>query len=429
MTKIPLAASDRRRRAAHEPDVLMRNRFVELNPVLSDNGPAYVSRPGLRFWQQINGGQGPIRATYQSPGAFDDDLFVVAYNSLFRVDSQTGIPTLITNLLSGGDSNAAVRMAATGDIGDIGPRLWIADGRDLFVYVEDGYAHGTLTMSMQAADGDVVRIGTVYYKMVTGSVDAGTPAGTLANPWLVKIGPVSILQSLTNLYRAVNATGTPGTTYSTALTDPNDEAVATDATSAGMNVRAIALGAFGNVVVTTETGANMAWTNGATLTGGGTPGIILVPTPEEVGVLDVCNINNFIIVIPSQGEGINGRFYWVQPGETSIDPLDFATAERSTDPIYQVRVFNDNFWLPGQNTTEVWYMTGDPDAPVQRQQGIIFDRGVIPGGAIQVKDSMVVIDSDGGVFQIQGQEKRISTPDIEERLRKAINFSNIFGSL
>jgi hypothetical protein len=87
-----------------------------------------------------------------------------------------------------------------------------------------------------------------------------------------------------------------------------------------------------------------------------------------------------------------------------------------------VIVFGDQFWLPGSNTTEVWYFTGNIDSPVLRLQGVTFDRGTIEGTAVQVKESMIITDSDGGVFQIAGGLERISNPAIEERIRKAIAY-------
>jgi hypothetical protein len=232
--------------------------------------------------------------------------------------------------------------------------------------------------------------------------------------------------TLANLYAAINASGTAGVQYSTALLVANDLANATAVNATTISVRALAEGAAGDAVATTETSAVLSW-GGATLSGGGGAEVITVTTPDNVGVIDVAVINSFVIAIPAQGEGINGRFYWVDPGEVFIDPLNFATAERSADPIYQCVVFSDQFWLPGQSTTEVWFMSGDPDAPVQRLQGVVFDRGTISGTAIQIKDFMVVIDSDGGVFKIQGGETRVSTPDIAERLRKAVNAQNIIS--
>ena len=427
MPSIPLAQSDRKRLAAQEADILLRNRLVEPNPVLAENVPSFIARPALRFWQHIgeesDPTKGPIRACFSQPGAFDDDLFPVAYNSLYRVDRVDGTQTLIANDLVGGDENSAVRMTCTGDIGTIGPRLWIVDGQTLRVYMEDGFATGHLLATANFADGDVIRLGSTYYRMSTGSLDSGSPAGTAGNPWRVLIGAF-LIQSYTNLFNAINASGVAGTDYSTALFE-NPAAYAQDATATGLYVRARDTGSFGNSVVTTETGANVSWTQGGTLTNGGTPGIVVVPLPDGVGALDIRVINNFVIVVPAQGQGINGRFYWIEPGEITIDPLNFATAERSPDPIYQCVVFGDQFWLPGQDTTEVYYMTGDIDAPVARFQGVVFDRGVHPGCAIQVFDSAVVIDSFGGIYQIKGGEKKISTPDIDERLRRAIAYQNI----
>ena len=50
----------------------------------------------------------------------------------------------------------------------------------------------------------------------------------------------------------------------------------------------------------------------------------------------------------------------------------------------------------------------------------VIDYGRGGGLAVQVKDSLILTDPDGAVFQIKGGLKRISTPDIEERIRKAI---------
>jgi hypothetical protein len=64
---------------------------------------------------------------------------------------------------------------------------------------------------------DNIRIGNTYYQFTTGNVNAGTPAGTSSNPWLVNRGS-NAQQALSNLFKAINASGTPGTDYSTALT-------------------------------------------------------------------------------------------------------------------------------------------------------------------------------------------------------------------
>jgi hypothetical protein len=152
-----------------------------------------------------------------------------------------------------------------------------------------------------------------------------------------------------------------------------------------------------------------------------------VETPDNVGVIGLAYIASYVVVVPAQGQNINGRFYWIAPGETTIDPLDFATAERAPDPISGVVVFGDQFWLPGSNTTEPWYFTGNIDQPVLRMQGVVFDRGAWEGTAVQVKDSMIIVDNEGAVFQIQGGAKRISRPDVEERIREAIQYQAALG--
>jgi hypothetical protein len=57
---------------------------------------------------------------------------------------------------------------------------------------------------------------------------------------------------------------------------------------------------------------------------------------------------------------------------------------------------------------------------MQRFQGILFDRGAWDGTAVKVRDSMIVVDEEGGAFIINNGQRRISNPAIEERIRKAI---------
>lgn len=405
---VPLSKSDYSRGVAKEARISTRNRYFEQNPILSQDF-AMISRPALRRWIYV--GNGPIRAVYSQPGTFNEALFVVSDTEWYRVE-KNGVKTL---LQAGLQPTGSVEHAGTANIGETPEFMFMTDGRNLYCYVENGFAKGTISGS--PANTDVVRVGTTYYKFTNASVDAGTPAGTLAFPWLVALGGTDTL-SWANLAAAFSANGVAGTQYSTALTAANPDIVVI-AISSLVSVRATAIGILGNGVVTTETGAGMAWTAG-TLTGGGGPSVTVVQTPDDVGVISLGYIASYVVVVPAQGEGVNGQFYWIEPGETTIDPLNFATAERAPDPILQVRVFVDQFWIPGTNTTEVWYFTGNFDSPVARLQGVTFDRGVWEGTAVQVKESMIIVDADGGVFQIAGGLKRISRPDIEERIRVAI---------
>ena len=412
--KVNFRTSDFRRQVADENALMLKNRYFEENPFLTEDGAALIARPGMRRLTQI--GTGPIRGLHSEPGAFDGDVFIASGAGFYRMDNE-----LTSTLIYTGFDNpdrGFVNMAITAEIGETPEYCFVADGRNLFVYIANGYARNVLTGTV--VNNDVVRIDTVYYQFTNGSVNAGTPAGTVGSPWLVALGATPI-EAFENLYDAINVSGIEGTQYSTGTQD-NPVVEAATYTSTTMSVRSKIVGPVGNSIITTETGATLSWTGGGTLTGGGAPTFSQVQMPDDVGFIDLAVINSFVIVIPAQVEGFQGRFYWIEPGEISVDPLNFATAERSPDGVYGVEVFGDQFWLPGEDTTEVWYVSNDPDNRMQRLQGVVFDRGSWQNTAQAVHETLVVVDADGGVFLIRGggMPQRVSTPDIEEEIRLAI---------
>lgn len=404
---IPLGTSDINRSYSKSSEVPVLNRFFEQNPVGIDGPVALLSRPGLKRWLTL--GSGPIRAIYSQPGAFDDALFVVSGSGLYRIDTDE-TTTLITNSIAGSPFNN-VSMVATENY------LFLADGPTLWYYTDNSYANGTLTASGAIANNDVVRLGSMYYKFTTGDVNTGSPAGTNANPWLVALG-ASNSEALSNLEAAIGATGTAGTTYSLTLT-ANTEATVTNTTSTTLNARALAAGTDGNSVATTETGANMAW-GAATLTTGGSTTLQTITMPDLVGAIWVEVLASHVIVIPVQEGDMRGRFYWIEPAEVTIDPLNFATAERAPDPLYHAVTLGDHCWMFGKSTTEPWFATGDGTSPFMRVQGRVFDHGIWEGTPVKLGDSIIVTDRNGQVYQIGDTARRLSTHNIEERIRLGI---------
>lgn len=415
VTKVNFVPRDFKRDVAGGDELILRNRYFETNPHLSDDGASLLARPGLNYITTV--GVGPIRGIFQTPDFFDGNLFVASYDSLYRVKSDLTNELIIGGLIN--PERGVVNMTATAPIGDTVPAyLFFTDGAILYYYTENGSAQGTV--SGTPANNDVVRIDTVYYQFTTGSVNAGSPAGTLANPWLVAADLVVPANSWLHLAQAIGASGTPGTTYSTALTVAHPTVIVASQGATSVSVRARVAGVLGNGIVTTETGVGISWTSG-TLQNGGAAQVGQVPTPEDIGIFDVATTNSFVICVPTQEDETNGRFYWIDPGELFIDPLNFATAERSPDGILGVEVMGDQFWLPGAGSTEVWYVSQDPINRMQRLQGVVFDRGTWEGTAIAIHEALIVCDANGAVFEITGgSPKRISTPDIEEQIRKAI---------
>lgn len=420
MVNISFAPQDYRRGVPHQADLRLVNRYYEQNPTLTEDGVSLIARPGLRKFMDIPGAIGPGRGIYTQPGTFSDALFVAMHEKLFRIDKDR-TATEITDALLPGNTN--VSMAIVGSIGTTPEYLWVADGNTLWLYLENGYARGTLTFSSNAANSDQVRIGDVYYQFTTGSVDTGTPAGTSGSPWLVAVGS-DAAESIGNLSGAIQANGIAGTDYSTGVTAHPLVSVYSASTNT-LTVRYNEAGITGNALVTTETGANLAWGAG-TLENGGDPTINQVDVPDALGATQVAVINSTVIVVPAQTGDAIGRFYWIEPGETEIDPLNFATAESAPDPLLGVVIYGDLIMFPGQNKTEVWQPTGNDAAPFQRVQGIAFDRGAWQGSAVKVKESMIIVDNDGGVFQINGGSmQRISNHSIEERIREAIRYQSL----
>lgn len=416
MVKIPLGNSDWRRSVASEPLIKTKNRYYEQNPTNQIEGSSMLARPGLKYWKSI--GTGPIRGMYSQPGSFNDAMFIVSGSVLYRVDTD-GTVTILKSGLATLNGSGFVSMAATAAIGTTPEFLYIADGQYLYLYVQSGYSTGDLYVSGVIAAADTVQIDTVYYAFTAGSVDAGAPAGSLANPWLVAVG-VDNRTSLSNLLAAINASGTRGTTYSTGLLTAHGTVSGRSSNATDLFVTARTAGSVGNNILVNTTIPTGTW-GGSTLSGGGSDYTATIDIPNGLPAVSVSFISGYVIVVPGSVTGYKGRFYWILPGVTTIDPLNFATAERSPDPLYSVRVVGDQFWLFGTNTTEVWYPTGDSTSPFQRVQGQVFNRGIIQGTDVQIRDQVILVDTDGVVYSIQGGSiTSLSDNSVSERIRTAI---------
>jgi len=146
-----------------------------------------------------------------------------------------------------------------------------------------------------------------------------------------------------------------------------------------------------------------------------TPLAIPDDAPSDGFVQDVDQLNAYaIILLP------NGRFYWLVPGETTLDALNFATAESLPDKALAVRRLGDEFWIFGTQNVEVWQPTGDLDAPFQRASGRNFERGCLARDTVRRFDNTLVwVGDDYQVYRASSVPQVISDPGISERIRKA----------
>lgn len=115
---------------------------------------------------------------------------------------------------------------------------------------------------------------------------------------------------------------------------------------------------------------------------------------------------------------------------TSVDPLDFASAEGSPDGVVGIIIDHRELWVFGTNSVEVWYDAGTADFPLQRIQGAFNEIGcVAPYSIAKMDNGIFWLGQDargqGIVYRSEGYTgKRISTHAVEWQIQQYGNLSD-----
>ena len=118
---------------------------------------------------------------------------------------------------------------------------------------------------------------------------------------------------------------------------------------------------------------------------------------------------------------------------SSIDPLDFASAEASPDRVVGVLANHREVWVFGTNSVEVWYDAGATDFPLQRIQGAYNEIGcAAPYSIAKIDNGVFWLGSDargrGIVYRANGYTgQRISTHAVEWQIQQYGNLSDAIG--
>lgn len=131
----------------------------------------------------------------------------------------------------------------------------------------------------------------------------------------------------------------------------------------------------------------------------------------------------------------NSQLLWVSAllDGTSIDALEFASAEGSPDNLVGLIVDHREVWLFGTNSVEVWYDAGLTDFPLQRIQGAFNEIGCAAAYSIAKMDNgLFWLGSDargnGMVYRANGYTgQRISTHAVEWEIQQYGNISDAIG--
>lgn len=118
---------------------------------------------------------------------------------------------------------------------------------------------------------------------------------------------------------------------------------------------------------------------------------------------------------------------------TLWNALDFATAEGNPDNLMGMQILNDELFLFGFKTVEVWGFSGNADFPFQRNTSATIDHGIIAANSVgKGMDSLIWLGGDnigqGMVWQLVGyQVSRISTHEIEQKIAKMAFIGDAFS--
>ena len=128
----------------------------------------------------------------------------------------------------------------------------------------------------------------------------------------------------------------------------------------------------------------------------------------------------------------NSQRIWVTSllDGTSVDPLDFASAEGSPDGVVSIIVDHREVWVFGTNSVEVWYDAGGTDFPLQRIQGAFNELGcAAPYSVAKLDNTVFWLGADargqGIVYRANGYNgQRVSTHAIEFAIQSYGNISD-----
>ena len=115
---------------------------------------------------------------------------------------------------------------------------------------------------------------------------------------------------------------------------------------------------------------------------------------------------------------------------TSIDPLDFASAEGSPDGLVSLIIDHREAWLFGTNSVEVWYDAGLADFPLTRIQGAFNEIGCAAAYSVAKLDNgLFWLGSDargkGVVYRANGYTgQRVSTHAVEWHIQQYSDISD-----
>ena len=152
-----------------------------------------------------------------------------------------------------------------------------------------------------------------------------------------------------------------------------------------------------------------------------------IDDPDFPGAVTVGYIDGYFVFNEP-----NSQRVWITSllDGTSIDPLDFASAEGSPDGLVSLIVDHREIWLFGTNSVEVWYNAGTSPFPLTPVQGAFNEVGCSAAFSVAKLDNgLFWLGADargkGIVYRANGYSaQRISTHAVEWQIQQYANISD-----
>jgi hypothetical protein len=152
-----------------------------------------------------------------------------------------------------------------------------------------------------------------------------------------------------------------------------------------------------------------------------------ITDPDFAGAVTVGYLDGYFVFNEP-----NSQKVWVTEllDGSSVDPLDFASAEGSPDGLVAINVDHREAWLFGTDSIEVWYDAGLADFPLTRIQGAFNEIGCVAAFSIAKLDNALFwLGTDargqGIVYRANGYTGvRVSTHAIEYAIAQYGNLSD-----
>jgi hypothetical protein len=147
-----------------------------------------------------------------------------------------------------------------------------------------------------------------------------------------------------------------------------------------------------------------------------------VTVPGWRGTIDMHELDGYTLFVAPDSD----QFYISANGDTTtLDPLDFSSADALPDNIVAHKVLHREWFLFGVYSAEVWVNSGDSTFPFARYNSVTLDVGCVgKDAAIVAADSIYWVgqtrNGAGIVYTLNGHSPaRVSTRAIEQALAKA----------